>query len=249
MSQNQTIINVAIAGGVVLAFIGGFFGFQALQKTVAGSDDYKASANLLRPWNPVLGNKESRVKLVYLYDYMCSACQSNTENMTTIKAEYKDKVGFVYKVFVAAHPGSGDRMGKAALASSIQGKFDEFSEKLIRQTPEKPQAGLSQSELEKLAGELKLDVTKFGKDYNSLEVEKQHKSDQKDIANVNLPESIYEPGKIKPSGTPTTVILIDDKLTDMHWGSVIPLDDIKGQDGKDAKGLRSRLNDALAKVK
>ena len=218
-----------------------------IRSQLSSQDGVKTVDNLVRDFNPVIGKKDSRVKFVYLYDYMCPACQSNADNMVKLKQEYSDKIAFVYKPFIV-HPGSGDRMTYASYAALKQGKFDDFNSKLIKQTPDYPTAGLSVSQLENLAKQTGLDSIAFTKDYNSIEIEKQVKIDQKDIRDTVITPSRYTK-ETKVSATPTIVLLKDNKLTDHWWSGVISLEDGKDREGKDQKGVKSRINDLLAETK
>jgi hypothetical protein len=237
-STQKNYLPIIIGTILTLAVLIG--GFIFVQKSLTGDSSFKASDNLVRSTNPVIGKKDSNIKFVYLYDYMCPACQSNADNMTSLKSQYSDKITFVYKPYIV-HPGSGDRMAHASFAADRQGKFPEFNEKLIKLTPESP-SGLSVSQLENVAKEVGLDTTKFVKDYNSKEVEDQLKLDQKDISNTIMPVSIYPEtkGSTKIGSTPTIVLLKDDKITSSWWSGVLPL-----EDSGENKGVKSRINQLL----
>jgi protein-disulfide isomerase len=228
-SNNAIKIVAGIAGIAIL--IGGFIVIRGMLT----GDTYQPTSNLIRPWNQSVGNNKSKIKFVYLYDYMCSACQSNAENMTTIKSEFGTKIDIVYKPFIAAHPGSGHRMAQASLAAAKQGKFLEYSEKLIRQTPTKS-SGLTPAELQDLAIQTGIDKEKFLKDYNSKEIEDQVLLDTKDSNSTILPVSKYNDDKTqtKAQATPTLVILKDDKPTDSWWSGVTTVDT-----------FRTRINEFL----
>jgi Thioredoxin len=240
-SKNNNIIKIiSIIAGFVLLITGVFFVRGMLSKDV----EYTPTSNLIRPWNPVIGKKDATVKLIYLYDYQCPACQSNAENMTTLKAEFGDKIAFVYKPFIV-HAGSGNRMAQAGYSANKQGKFSEFNEKLIRQTPGKS-SGLNISELESLATQVGLDKDKFTKEYNSKEVEDTIAIDQKDIKGAILPVSRYKDpntGEFFQSearSTPTLILIKDNKFTDSWWSGVNSL-----EDSPNSKGVRTRINDLL----
>jgi hypothetical protein len=213
-----TILTVAV-------IIGGFFLIQRVLG--GGASNFQQASNYIRPHNATIGKTNSNVKLVYLYDYMCPACQSNADNMATLKSKFSDRVQFVYKPYIV-QSGSGDRMAWAANAANRQGKFVEFDSKLIKLTPTK-QTGLPLSELESLAKEVGMDVTKFTKDYNSKEVEDQTKTDQKDISGTILPVSKFSEvaGATKAGSTPTLVLLKDDKLTSSWWSGVLPVETVE----------------------
>jgi protein-disulfide isomerase len=226
----QNLKNIIIAVVALAVLIGGYIG---IQKVLMPSDDFKALDVMVRPYNAFIGKADSSVELLYLFDYLCSACQANADNMVQLETDYKDKIKFTYKHFVAAHKGPGDRAAHAAQAVRIQGgneKFFEFSQALIKITPNFP-AGVPQSNLNELVKSIGLDPVKFEKDYTSLEVEKNVKLDQKDIAAAFLPVSKYpsqqDPASTKPAATPTILLLKNGKYTDSWWAGVLPVETLK----------------------
>ena len=225
----QNLKNIIIAIVALAVLIGGFIG---IQKILTPADNYKALDTMVRPANPSTGKLDAPVQLLYLYDYICPACQSNGENMANLEKDYGDKVKITYKHFIT-HQGPGDRAAQAAQGVNIvagASKFFEFSNALIKVTPNYP-AGVPQSNLEELVKSIGVDVAKFRVAQNSLEAEKNVKIDQKDIQNATLPISKYpdpkNPTNTKPSSTPTLVILKDNKYTDSWWQGVLPLETVK----------------------
>lgn len=225
----QNLKNIIIAIVALAVLIGGFIG---IQKMLTPNDNYKALDTIVRPANPTTGKLDSSVQLLYLYDYICPACQSNGENMANLEKDYGDKIKLTYKHFIT-HPGPGDRAAQAAQGVNIvagPAKFFEFSNALIKVTPNYP-AGVPQSNLEELVKGIGVDVAKFKVAQNSVEAEKNVKIDQKDIQNATLPISKYpdpkNPTNTKPSSTPTLVILKNGKYTDSWWSGVLPLETVK----------------------
>ncbi len=222
------IVGVIVA---VAILIGGVIG---VQKLLSPKDNYQKLEVMTRPHNPSTGKLDSSVEVLYLYDYQCGACQSNADNMSTLKKEYGDKVKITYKHFIT-HQGSGNRMAHAAQAARMQignDKFFDFSDKLIKLTPDAP-GGLPLDKLTDLAKQFDMDTAKFTKDYNSVEVESNVLLDQKDIKNAILPASKYD-GTVTPSATPTTIILKNGKYTENWWTGV-----------KDVKEIESRIDSSL----
>jgi protein-disulfide isomerase len=226
----QNLKNIIITVVALAVLIGGFLW---IQKSLSPADDYKALDVMVRPYNASIGKLDSKVELLYLYDYLCSACQANAENMETLESDYKDKIKVTYKHFIAAHKGPGDRAAHAAQAVRLQGgdeKFFEFSKALIKVTPNYP-AGVPQSNLNDLVKNLGLDVARFEKDYTGIVVEKNVKLDQRDIAAAILPISKYpskdNPTSTKPGATPTIVLIKDGKYTDSWWAGILPVETLK----------------------
>jgi Thioredoxin len=225
----QNLKNIIIALIALAVLVGGFIG---IQKLLTPADSYKALDTIIRPANPSTGKLDAPVQLLYLYDYLCPACQSNGENMANLEKDYGDKIKLTYKHFIT-HPGPGDRAAQAAQGVNIvagASKFYEFTNAFIKITPNYP-AGVPQSNIEELVKSIGVDVDKFKVAQNSLEAEKNVKIDQKDIQNAVLPISKFpdpkNPTNTKPSSTPTLVILKDGKYTDSWWSGVLPLETVK----------------------
>ena len=228
----QNLKNIIIAVVALAVLIGGFVG---IQKLLTPADSYKTLETMVRPANPTIGKLDSSVKLLYLYDYQCPACQSNAENMKTLEADYKDKINFTYKHFVV-HAGSGDRDAQAAQAVNIVAgpeKFYEFTDALIKVSPNYP-AGVPENNLVDLVKGIGFDdakIAQFKKAKDGIEAEKNVKIDQKDIKAATLPISKY-PAKgdttgTKPSSTPTLLLLKNGKYTDSWWSGVLPVETVK----------------------
>ncbi len=222
----KKIITVFITIVVLIA------GFVGIQKLLTPADSYKPLDTMVRPANPTTGKLDASVQLLYLYDYICPACQSNGENMANLEKDYGNKIKITYKHFIT-HSGPGDRAAQAAQGVNIvsgAAKFFEFSNALIKITPNYP-AGVPQSNLEELVKSIGVDVPAWRIAQNSLEAEKNVKIDQKDIQNATLPVSKYpdprNPTGTKPSSTPTLIILKDGKYTDSWWSRVLQLDTVK----------------------
>jgi protein-disulfide isomerase len=225
----QNLKNIIIAIVALAVLVGGYIG---IKKILTPADSYKALETMVRPANPSTGKLDAPVQLLYLYDYICPACQSNGENMANLEKDYADKIKLTYKHFIT-HPGPGDRAAQAAQGVNIvagPSKFFEFSNALIKITPNYP-AGVPQTNLEELVKGVGVDIAKFRVAQNSVEAEKNVKVDQKDIQNASLPVSKYpdpkNPTNTKPGSTPTLVVLKDGKYTDSWWSGVLPLETVK----------------------
>ncbi len=80
--------------------------------------------------SPALGPPEAPVTVVEFSDYLCPACRRGHATVNRIRAEYKDKVRWVFKDFpLATHPGAGE-LALAARCAGAQGRFWEFQDRL-----------------------------------------------------------------------------------------------------------------------
>ena len=166
-TKSSIFSKIAIAIVLVTAIIVGFF---FIQKSLAQSQAVApAITNYIRDFNAKVGKADSNVKVIYLFDFSCSACQANAENISKIVADTKDKVQFVFKPFIT-HPGSGNRNANAAYAANLQGKYFEYEEKLIQINKGK-NGNATDKDHEQLAEQLGMDLVKFNKDKNSKETE------------------------------------------------------------------------------
>jgi protein-disulfide isomerase/rhodanese-related sulfurtransferase len=121
--------------------------------------------HLLRPESHITGNLQAPLTLVEFGDFECPACRLSEETARQIRAQYADRIRFVFRQFPLSkiHP----QAGKAAEASECiaeQGKFWEGLEKLYAE-----QADLSEDALKRYARELGLDQSRFNQCLDSGE--------------------------------------------------------------------------------
>lgn len=229
--QNLKIILISLLAITIL-----ITSFVFVRSTLIGSKPNTANS-LISELDNKVGNSESKVKFVYLFDYSCIYCESNAENMTKIVAEYKNKVEFVFKHFIT-HKGPGTRNALASMAAGKMGKYLEYHEKLIRLAKEKG-GNVTANEQDELAKELGLDIEQFRKIRDSKNLQDELDSDQNVIKDLIVPPSEYAPGKLKPDGTPSTIIVKDGKVI-TWWVVPLPLEDIG-----ETKGVKTRIDKIL----
>jgi Thioredoxin len=236
MSNNYSYKNIGqtstkkmlpwIIGGLILAIllIGGFLFAQSAITKNTTSDFGTLTASYIRSYNYKYGLKDAPVKFVYMYDFSCASCQANTENLQGIIDKYQDRVEFVFKNYVAAHPGDGNRNAKASMAAGLQGKYFEFYKKLISITKAQGNGLVAESKYAEIAVELGMDKDKFVKDYNSLPIEEKEKQENKDVKDAVVDPSEYAVGTPKPSGTPAVAIVKNDKVV-TWWTGILSVDE------------------------
>jgi len=100
------------------------------------------------------------VSLVEYLDYQCPACQAAHPVVERVLASLPDRVRFVVRHFpiASAHP-QAQRAALAAEAAGRQGKFWEMHQRLFA-----PRGALQEDQLLSYAGELGLDLARFGAD-------------------------------------------------------------------------------------
>ena len=111
------------------------------------------------PDDPVGGNPDGDVTLVEFFDYRCGYCKRVHD--TVLKLVKEDgNIRYVYKEFPILGPES-IFAAKAALASTYQDKYTEFSDLLMRN-----RGKYSKEKVFKIAETTGLDVTRLEQDMN-----------------------------------------------------------------------------------
>ena len=121
--------------------------------------------HLVRPDNHITGNLRAPLTLVEFGDFECPACGLSEEAARQIRAQYADRIRFVFRQFPLSkiHP-QAEKAAEASECTAEQGKFWEGLEKLYAE-----QADLSEDALKRYARELGLDQTRFNQCLDSGE--------------------------------------------------------------------------------
>lgn len=129
--------------------------------------------------DPVAGNPNGKVTVVEFFDYQCPHCIDMGPVMDEIIKKNPD-IRVVYKEFPIRGPVS-DLAARAALAANKQGKYHEFSSKLLQQGK-----SLTQDAVYQTAKDVGLDVNKLKTDMNNKEISDQLKNNMKLGQNLKL---------------------------------------------------------------
>ena len=121
--------------------------------------------HLLRPESHITGNLQAPLTLVEFGDFECPACRLSEETARQIRAQYADRIRFIFRQFPLSkiHP-QAEKAAEASECTAEQGKFWEGLEKLYAE-----QADLSEDALKRYARELGLDQTRFNQCLDSGE--------------------------------------------------------------------------------
>ena len=113
--------------------------------------------HLVRPDSHLTGNLNAPLTVVEFGDFECPACGISEEAARQIRAQYGDRIRFVFRQFPLSkiHP-MAEKAAEASECIAEQGKFWEGVEKLYSQ-----QTDLSVDALKRYAGELGLDQNRF----------------------------------------------------------------------------------------
>jgi protein-disulfide isomerase len=107
---------------------------------------------------PAYGPADAKVTVVEFSDFECPYCSLAATAVNEVKAQYGDRVRFVFRQFPLSFHPAAHLAAQASLAANAQGKFWEFHDKLFAN-----QKALGRADLEKYAEELGLDMDKFKK--------------------------------------------------------------------------------------
>lgn len=105
----------------------------------------------------IRGNKNAKITIIEFSDFQCPYCSRFHSTMLQVMAAYPNDVRWVYKHFPldSIHPFARDA-AEAAECAAEQNKFWEYADKLYEN-----QSQFSVEFFKKLAGDLKLNTTKF----------------------------------------------------------------------------------------
>jgi protein-disulfide isomerase len=165
----------------------------------------------------ILGNPNAAVKIVEFSDTSCPYCKEFNPTMVNLMKQYGDggKVAWIYRSYPldtpdasgrVLHPNSNHEGQALECAAELGGNaaFWKYEQRLYEITPgvtgEFPQ-GLDQSLLPKIAKEVGLNQTKFTSCLDSGKYKQKINEQAKDGFNAGV------------SGTPTSLILLDDSVS------------------------------------
>lgn len=121
---------------------------------------------LVRPESLRETGKDAKIQFVEFADFECPACAMLHPSLKRIKAEYKDKIDFVFRV-IPIHSNSV-LSASAVFAAREQGKMIEMHDIIFEKQEEWTKYGIKPAEvsalLEKYAGEIGLNVEQYKSD-------------------------------------------------------------------------------------
>ena len=125
----------------------------------------------------VRGSDKAKITLCEFADFQCPHCKMVEPILAALMREYPDEIRVAFKNYPISklHPESG-AAAAAAVSAGMQGKFWQMHDKLFQN-----QEKLTEADLEKYAGELKLDVKKWKADLTAAnaKVELEHAEGEK----------------------------------------------------------------------
>jgi protein-disulfide isomerase len=162
---------------------------------------------------PSRGPKDAPVTLVRSYEFACPYSHKSLAAMEELLAAYPKDLRIVYRSFVV-HPQQATIPARAVCAAHRQGKFTEMHDLIWTQGFE-ANRNLGMDNMEKLAGDLKLDLAKFARDTDGVCVKKVEE-DQADLTTLgqNGTPSFWINGRFLSGARPTEDFkaIIDEEL-------------------------------------
>lgn len=110
------------------------------------------------------GPADARVALVEYADFECGACAEFAPILADLRAEYGDRVLFVFRFFPLANHRYGTISAQVAYAAYLQGKFWEMHDLLYAKQREWADSDDPYPFFDRYAGELGLDMDAFRRD-------------------------------------------------------------------------------------
>jgi protein-disulfide isomerase/uncharacterized membrane protein/rhodanese-related sulfurtransferase len=146
--------------------------------------------HLVRPESHITGNPQAPLTVVEFGDFECAACGLSEAASRQIRAQYGDRIRFVFRQFPLRkmHP-QAEKAAEASECAADQGKFWEGVEKLYAE-----QADLSVDALKRYARDLGLDQSRFNQCLDSGET----------LFRIN--QDLADGHALKVPGTPTYFI-------------------------------------------
>ncbi len=143
--------------------------------------DAGKTKTLVTGGSPELGSPDAVVTIVEWADFECPFCRAFYPVLDEMVHKYPTQVRLVYKFYpLGAHP-HGEIAARAAVAALNQGKFWEMHHTLFEN-----QEHLEQTDLERYAKAIGLDMGKFRSDFGSKDLGDRIEKDKKQAEELGL---------------------------------------------------------------
>lgn len=157
------------------------------------------------PGAPSVGPDNAKFKLVVFSDFQCPFCKNAAPSLHAFANAHKNEVQLIYQNYpldTSCNPKGGPhkyacKMAKASICAHEQGKFLQAHDWIFSQ-----QSNLSDSTINDLAKELKLDETKYNVCLNAISTDKTLNEQIKrgDMGDVKGTPTVFANGKLLPYG-------------------------------------------------
>jgi protein-disulfide isomerase len=151
------------------------------------------------PLDPIEGPADAKVTIVEGFEFLCPYCFKANPTVEQVRQAYPKDVRIVNKYFLIHGP-PAIPPGLAACAANKQGKFSDMKKALWQHVfgdgePDKDKVSIDS--MNKLASDLKLDMTKFKADMMSTDCQGwiQHSADTLSVLGTTGTPSFYVNGR------------------------------------------------------
>ena len=204
----------------VVALIVGVPAFILLSRhgelpAAADAPSQALAERLVRPDSHITGNASAPLTIVEFGDFECPACGLSEDAARQIRAQYGDRIRFVFRQFplIRIHP-MAEKAAEASECAGEQGKFWEGVEKLYAN-----QSDLSVDALKRYAAELGLNQSRFDQCLDSSETAERVKQDLADGRALGVHGTpTYFIGRkmiLRPLDFATFSMLVNQELTNL----------------------------------
>ncbi len=163
----------------------------------------------------IRGNKDAEITLVEFSDFQCPYCKRFHPTMQEILKDYAGQVRWVYRNFPLSFHRNAQKSAEAAECAGDQGKFWEYADRLFTDG-QSDGSGLDNSDLQKYAKDLGLDLNKFNNCVDSNKFADKIKADAASGRAAGV------------TGTPGTVLIDKNGNTQLITGA-LPYSQIKAK--------------------
>lgn len=165
----KTIIQIVLAATILILIS---YGLATMKKDDGSTTNKETNAKNTILVDPVssddhiLGNVNAPITLIEYSDYQCPYCVKHYPTMKKLISEYDGKVRWVFRSFPLPFHQAAKKASEASEAAGAQGKFWEYSDKLIENSTAEGK-GLEEADLIKYAQDLGLNMDQFKADLSS----------------------------------------------------------------------------------
>lgn len=159
-SDSKVVIGIGILTVMIVAAIL-IFGSKSSVSTIVAAKVETADAKLNRDVSEKTGPTDAKVTLIEFGDFQCPACASEYPILKKIKADYQDKMQFVFRHYPLSIHANSQLSARAAGAAGLQGKFWEMHDLLYEHQNDWSFQLKPEAKFEEYAKQLGLDVAKF----------------------------------------------------------------------------------------
>lgn len=182
--KKKQVRNGVIIGLIILLAVA-FFVSQNSKKI---NPETLANVEVSEPTSHIIGNLESKIKLIQYSDFQCPACSAVAPQIEKLVEDFGDKFQLEFRHFPlrSIHP-NAQIAGQAAEAAGMQGKFWEMHDLLYENQAEWSKSFNPKKYLKQYAKEIGINTDRFAFDLESNKVKEIVNAQYKEAETLQLP--------------------------------------------------------------